>query len=90
LVLAQQLDVGAGGSISATATQPFRDVTASGGYVFIRGGTLSLGSSRVTALGGTATGAGINNGTTVTAGDGYVVVQGMNVTGTTSPAAHQL
>ena len=58
--------------------------------MFIRGGTLSLGSSRVTALGGTATGAGINNGTTVTAGDGYVVVQGMNVTGTTSPAANQL
>ena len=58
--------------------------------MFIRGGTLSLGASRVTALGGSAPGQGVNNGTLVTAGDGYIAVKGSSVTGTTSPAADQL
>jgi hypothetical protein len=86
VLLADQLTVGTTGSISASAAPSFRDLTASGGYVFIRGGTLSLGSARVTAVGGTSTGSGVNNAT-ITAGDGYIVVHGANVTGTTSPAA---
>jgi hypothetical protein len=90
LVLAKQLTVGASGAISASANASSRDVTASGGYVFLEGGTLALGTNQVTARGGTTTGQGVNSNMTVTGGDGYIVVQGTTVTGTTSPAAHQL
>ena len=91
LLLAQQLQVNAGGRITASASASSRDVSASGGYVFIRGATLSLGTGQVTALGGT--GLGVNGptlGMTVKAGDGYVVIQGTTVTGTTIPAANRL
>lgn len=90
VLLAQQLTVSSTGSISASAKASSRDITAAGGYVFVRGGALSLGDGRVTANGGSTTGQGANAGSTVTGGDGYIVVQGSSVTGTTSPTAHQL
>jgi hypothetical protein len=86
LLIANQLNVGSTGVITASANNSSRDVSASGGYVFLRGSSLSLGTARVTAVGGTATGAG----GTVMAGDGYIVVSGKTVTGTTRPSAHQL
>jgi hypothetical protein len=90
LLLAHDVTVGDSGSITATAAQSSRDTSSAGGYVFIRGGTLALGTERVTALGGSAPGQGVNAGTPVTAGDGYIVVEGSTVTGTTNPAAHSL
>ncbi|MBV8758270.1 MAG: hypothetical protein JO257_13375 [Deltaproteobacteria bacterium] len=90
LLLTDELTVGASGTISASAGPSSRDVTAAGGYVFIRGGKLALGAGRVTAIGGSTTGQGVNATSTVAGGDGYVVVQGSSVTGTTAPAAHQL
>jgi len=86
LLIANQLNVGSTGAITASANNASRDVSASGGYVFLRGSSLSLGTARVTAVGGVAT----ENGGTVTAGDGYIVVSGTTVTGTTKPTAHQL
>lgn len=86
LLIANQLNVGSAGAITASANTSSRDISASGGYVFLRGSSLSLGIARVTAAGGVATGVG----GTLTAGDGYIVVSGTTVTGTTKPAAHQL
>lgn len=86
LLIANELNIGSGGAIIASANNSSRDVSASGGYVFLRGSSLSLGTARVTATGGIATG----NGGTLTAGDGYIVVSGTTVTGTTKPNAHQL
>lgn len=90
LLLVGELTVGATGKISAsgaaTAAKP-----ASGGYVFIKGGALNVGTGQVKAVGGTATGtAGAFKDEVVKGGDGYVVLQGTSVTGTTSPAANQL
>jgi hypothetical protein len=86
LLIANQLNVGSTGAITASANNASRDVSASGGYVFLRGSSLSLGTARVTAVGGVATG---SNGT-VAAGDGYIVISGTMVTGTTMPTAHQM
>jgi len=86
LLLANQLNIGSAGAITASANNADRDVSASGGYVFLRGNSLSLGTERITAVGGVATG----TGGTLTAGDGYIVVSGTTVTGVTKPAAHQL
>jgi hypothetical protein len=86
LLISNQLNVGSAGAITASANNASRDVSASGGYVFLRGSSLSLGNARVTAVGGVATGVG----GTLAAGDGYIVVSGTTVTGTTRPTAHQL
>jgi len=86
LLIANQLNVGSVGAITASANNASQDVSASGGYVFLRGNSLSLGTGRVTAVGGVATG----NGGTLAAGDGYIVVSGPTVTGTTRPTARQL
>lgn len=89
LLLADDLQVGAAGVISARALDEGRDTAASGGMVFIKGASVSLGTSRVTALGATATSPnGPFAGQTVKASDGYVVVVSGNVTGTTTPTAH--
>jgi len=86
LLIANQLNVGSAGAITASANTASRSTSASGGYVFLRGSSLSLGTERVTAVGGVATGIG----GTLTAGDGYIVISGTTVTGTTKPIAHQL
>jgi hypothetical protein len=91
LLFTQQLTVNAGGAITASAKTADRDLSASGGYVFIRGATLSLGTGQVTAVGGAApSGSGPTAGMSVKSGDGYVVVNGTTVTGTTNPAANKL
>jgi len=87
LVLAQRLDIGPGGTLTASAVAAYRDVSASGGYVFVQGDTLNVGDGRITALGGAST--PINGpflGTKIKSSDGYVVLSG-KVTGTTKPAA---
>ena len=76
--------------LRGTAGQASRDVSASGGYVFIRGSTLNLGTGRVTAIGGTGNGLGATAGISTKSGDGYIVVKGKTVTGTTTPTAHVL
>jgi hypothetical protein len=86
LLLTHQLTVGTTGSISATATEAQRDVSASGGTILIRGASLSLGTGRVTALGAVAHGFG---GLTNQSSPGYVILEtGGKVEGTTDPAAN--
>lgn len=90
LLLVGKLTVGATGTITATPPDPSRDVAPSGGYVYVRGTTLSLGDKRVTAQG--AYGRSVNGpavGQFNHAGAGYVVLSGA-VTGTTDPAAKVL
>lgn len=90
LVLADKIDVDATGSLTSSAAPAYRDVSASGGYVFIRGRTLNVGTDRVTARGGIGT--PVNGpvfGTKIKSSDGYVVLQG-TVTGTTTPPATKL
>lgn len=91
LLLAEQLDVSTTGFVLASAIEGTRDVSASGGYVFVRGNVLNVGSDRVMALGGT--GISVNGsfmGQTVKSGNGYVVLDGTTFTGTTKPVANQL
>jgi hypothetical protein len=90
LIIAVTVTVGSTGSITASANMAARDISAAGGYIFIRGTTLSLGTGKVTAVGGSAPGSGNNAGTPVTAGNGYIVVKGTTVTGTTNPTANQI
>jgi hypothetical protein len=91
LLLANQIDIGASGTISASAVDAARDVSASGGYVFLKGTTLNLGTDLVTAKGGVApSGSSTTTGQTVKSGDGYIVLDGKTVTGTTVPVAHSL
>lgn len=87
-IFADRLDVNAGGSIDASAAISGRDDSAAGGYVFISGTTLSVGTNLVTSIGGVGNGSGVETGQTVKSGDGYVVLKGTTVTGTTMPAAH--
>ncbi|HEY4107075.1 MAG TPA: hypothetical protein VGM44_24410 [Polyangiaceae bacterium] len=90
-VLADDLKVAAGGAISASPPDAPRDITFSGGYVFVRGTTLALGANRVTALGSTGTvPLGPDVGMTNQASPGYVVLDAATVTGTTNPSAHWL
>jgi hypothetical protein len=87
VLFADELDVGSGGRISADALPGGRDISASGGYVFVSGTTLGVGNNRVSASGGTAVPAtAAISGMTVASSDGYVVLKG-TVTGTTTPAA---
>ncbi len=91
LLITEQLDVGTNGFVLASAIEGSRDVSASGGYVFVRGNVLNVGSDRVMALGGT--GISVNGsfmGQTVKSGNGYVVLDGTTFTGTTKPVANQL
>lgn len=83
------LQLGPTSSVTATATPVMRDVTSSGGYVYLRGHHVSLGTSRVTARGAIA-----NGGSTPTQGmfnvasPGYIAIQASGtVTGITDPAA---
>ena len=87
LVLADEITLTDTASISATPTQR-RDLAFSGGYVLLRGQTLSLGDDRVTALGGV--GKNANPPTAAFenhAGPGYVVLDAPSVSGTTTPVA---
>lgn len=89
VLLASDVEVGATGVISARAIDEGRDTAASGGTVYIKGATVSLGTNRVTAIG--ATGTSTNGpfvGQTVKASDGYIIVSSANATGTTTPTAH--
>jgi len=90
LLLVDTLTVRASGSITATPPDASRDVSASGGYVLIRGNHVAVGDGQITALGATA-----HSGSTPTAGmsnrssAGYVVLQTANaVDGTTDPVAN--
>jgi hypothetical protein len=88
LLLVDDLQVQPGGAISASPGDAPRDVAFAGGYVFISGSTLSLGESRVTALGSIGLApSGPFAGQSNQASPGYIVVSGSNVTGTTEPAA---
>lgn len=87
LLLVGTLTVNNSGVITATPPDPGRDVAPSGGYVYVRGTTLSVGDKRVTAQG--AYGRSVNGPTIGQfnhAGAGYIVLSGA-VTGTTDPVA---
>jgi hypothetical protein len=91
LVLADDLVVAATGAISAAPPDAQRDISFSGGYIYLRGTTLAIGSGRASALG--SKGHGIN-GPTVNqsnqAGAGYVVLEAATVTGASTPPAQLL
>jgi hypothetical protein len=87
LLLVGKLDIGVAGAVTATPPDPSRDVAPSGGYVYVRGTTLSVGDKRITAQG--AYGRSVNGpsaGQFNHAGPGYIVLEGA-VTGTTDPVA---
>ncbi len=87
VLLAGQLDVGSEGTITASAKTEGRDTSSSAGYVYVKGGTLNVGTNRVTAIGGTAipgTGGSVGNKSS----DGYIVLTGSTKTGTTNPPAN--
>jgi len=91
LLLVDDLEIAATGSITATPPDAPRDVAFSGGYVYVRGTTLALGTARVTALGSFGTvPLGPLMGQKNQASPGYIVLSAKNVTGTTSPAANWL
>lgn len=88
LVLADEVTLTETGSISVSPPQSPRDIAFSGGYILLRGKSLSLGTGQVSALGGV--GKGVNGptlGVTNHAGNGYVTLDAPAVTGTTTPAA---
>jgi hypothetical protein len=91
LLLVDDLEIAATGSVSAAPPDAGRDISFSGGYIYARGSKLAIGTGRVSALG--SKGRGIN-GPTVNdsnlAGPGYVVLEGTTVTGTSTPPAHLL
>lgn len=88
LLLVDDLQVQATGSISATPPDATRSVAFAGGYVFLRGSKLSLGDGRVTALGSTGTQpSGPFAGQTNQASPGYIVLSAASVSGTTNPPA---
>ncbi len=87
MIWSDTLTLGTAGRIDASGLDGTR-TASSGGYVLLRGSTLSLGSARVLARG--AAGEAINRSGTRTnrGGDGYVVVQYRDaLTGTSTPAA---
>lgn len=91
LLLVDDLQVQASGSISASPPNAARDVAFSGGYVFVRGSTLALGSKRVTSLGSFGTvPKGPFTGQQNQASPGYIVVSAATVTGTTDQPLHWL
>jgi hypothetical protein len=86
-VFGGDISVSAAGSLVATPVD-VSNAAASGGYVYVRGGNIDLGTGRVTARGATAHDA---SGATNIAGSGYVVVQASGtVVGTSDPAAYRL
>jgi hypothetical protein len=86
-VFGGDISVSPTGSLIATAVDAFRDVASSGGYVYMRGTNIDLGTGRVTARGATAHNA---TGASNIAGNGYIVVQASGtVTGTSDPPAHR-
>jgi hypothetical protein len=88
-IFTDSLEVLPAGTITASALPSSRDVSAAGGYVFLSGRVLDLGTDLVTALGGIGIASATTlAGHTAASSDGYVVLQGASVTGTTSPAAH--
>jgi hypothetical protein len=92
VVIGGDLTVNAGGAIVATPADAGRDTASSGGYVYLRGGNVTVGTNRVTAKGSVAHGGSAPTaGQSNVGGDGYVVIQASGtVVGTTSPAATRL
>jgi hypothetical protein len=91
VLLTDQLKIGASGAISASAGHAGRDVSASGGYIFVRGCGLDMGTNRVSAVGGIGTlEDGPSAGQSAKSSDGYIVLSGSEIGGTTIPAAIQL
>lgn len=91
VLVVDQVDVAPTGIITSSAKPLARDASASGGYVFVQGRILNLGVDRVTAKGGV--GKSLNGpatGQTVASSDGYVVLKGTTITGTSVPPATQL
>ncbi len=92
VLLADTLVVAETGSISSTAPQAGRDLSASGGYVLLRGDNLTLGTDRVTAMGGIGmSGSPPTAGQEIPSSPGFVVIQSNGtVTGTANPPAVEL
>jgi hypothetical protein len=89
LLLTEELLVGSTGKISATPPDEQRDISGSGGTVFIRGSSLTLGTAQVTAQGAVAHGtSGSTLGLSNQSSPGYVILDtGGTVDGTSEPAA---
>lgn len=88
LLLIEDLQVEPPGLITAQPPDQQRDIAFSGGYIFIRGSTLSLGTDQVTALGSTGIRPnGPLSGQTNQASPGYIVLSASSVSGTTMPPA---
>ncbi|HEY5376071.1 MAG TPA: hypothetical protein VIK01_20465 [Polyangiaceae bacterium] len=89
LLLTDELHVGSTGKISATPHDEQRDISGSGGTVFIRGSSLTLGAAQVTAQGAVAHGInGATLGLSNQSSPGYVILDtGGTVNGTSDPAA---
>jgi hypothetical protein len=88
LLLVDELQVEATGTISASPPNAARSVAFAGGYVFIRGTTLSLGEGRISALGSVGSQpTGPFAGQTNHASPGYIVLSAADVSGTTEPPA---
>ena len=88
LLLADEVSLTETGRISASPPPATRDIAFAGGYVLIRGQSLTLGTGQVSALGGI--GKGVNGNTlniTKQAGSGYVTLDAPSITGSTTPAA---
>ncbi|MFO0647695.1 MAG: hypothetical protein U0326_15745 [Polyangiales bacterium] len=87
VIWSDALAVGAAGRIDASGLDGTR-TAPSGGYVLLRGGTLSLGAARVLARGGAGVAENRSGQRTNRGGDGYVVVQYRDaLTGVSTPAA---
>jgi hypothetical protein len=84
VVLGGDVAINNGGGIRANAGGDSRDVSASGGYVFIRGANVSLGTAGASALGSTAHNDFTN--TSLTASPGYIAITATAITGTSAPA----
>jgi hypothetical protein len=88
LLLVDDVQVQAMGAITASPPDEARNIAFAGGYVFIRGATLSLGTNQVTALGSVGRQPnGPTAGQTNQASPGYIVLSATTVTGTTNPPA---
>jgi hypothetical protein len=88
MLLADRLEVGPSGAITAAARAVLRDLAPSGGTVLIRGVDLSIGTERVRASGAFAPGASAATlGHTNRSSDGYVLLDASGtLSGTSTPA----
>jgi hypothetical protein len=83
LLMAGKLVVSSSGSVRSDGWT-YDGTSAAGGYIYLKGQDMSLGTGRISAIGGVS--AAVDNGCFARSGSGYIFVDSPTVAGTTTPA----